>query len=70
MQLCQCWVAALANYNLQLHYKTGKSNVEADALSQMPWQKARSECQNLDCLTVKAIIMGCTNETLLIEAYA
>ena len=29
----QCWVAALANYNFQLHYKTGKSNVEADALS-------------------------------------
>ena len=29
----QCWVAALANYNFQLHYKTGMSNVEADALS-------------------------------------
>ena len=28
----QCWVAALANYNFQLHYKTGTSNVEADAL--------------------------------------
>ena len=32
----QCWVAALANYNFQLHYKTGKSNVEADVLSQIP----------------------------------
>ena len=29
----QCWVVALANYNFQLHYKTGKSIVEADALS-------------------------------------
>ena len=29
----QCWVAALANCNFQPHYKTGKSNVEADALS-------------------------------------
>ena len=29
----QHWVAALANYNFQLHYKTGKSNVEVDALS-------------------------------------
>ena len=29
----QCWVAALVNYNFQLNDKTGKSNVEADALS-------------------------------------
>ena len=28
------------------------------------------ECQDLDCLTVKAIIVGCTTETPLIEAYA
>ena len=44
----QCWVAALANYNFQLHYKTGESNVEADALSQIPWQKTRLVCQDLD----------------------
>ena len=29
----QCWIAALANYNFQLYYKTGKSNIEPDALS-------------------------------------
>ena len=65
----QHWVAALAKYNFQLHYKTGKSNVEADALSQIPWQKVRLECLDLDCLTVKAIIMGNT-KTLLFEAYS
>ena len=32
----QCWVAALANNKFQLHYKTVKLNVEADALSQIP----------------------------------
>ena len=64
------WVAALSNYNFQLHYKTGKSNVEADALSWIPWQKARSEFQDLGCLTVKAIIMGTTTKIPLIEAYA
>ena len=32
----QCLIAALASYNFQLHYKTGKSNVEADALSKIP----------------------------------
>ena len=67
--VCQHWVAALANYNFQLHYATVKSIVEADALSQIPWQKAGSECQHLDCLTVKAIIMGYTTETPLIDAY-
>ena len=65
----QCWVVALVNYNFQLHYKTGKWNVEADALAWIPWQKVRSECQDLDCLTVKAIIGGYTTDTLLIEAY-
>ena len=29
----QCWVVALSNYNFQLYYRTGKSNIEADALS-------------------------------------
>ena len=52
----QCWVAALANYNFQLYYKTGKTNVEADALSQIPCHKARSEYQDLDHQTVKTII--------------
>ena len=55
----QCWIVALANYSFQLHYKTSKSNVEADALSWIPWQKAKLECQDLDNLTVKAIIVGC-----------
>ena len=59
----QCWVAAVAYYNFQLHYKTDKSNIEADALSQIPWQTARLESQDLDYLTIKAIIMGCTTET-------
>ena len=58
----QFWVAALANYNFQLHYKTGKSNVKADALSHIPWQQAELECIDLDCQTVKAIIAGCTAE--------
>ena len=29
------WVTSLANYNFHLHYRSGKSNVEADALSQI-----------------------------------
>ena len=33
------WVASLANYNFHLHYHSGRSNVEADALSQIDWGK-------------------------------
>ena len=29
----QRWVASLVNYDFQFFYKTGKTNVEADALS-------------------------------------
>ena len=32
----QRWVASLANYDFRIFYKSGKSNVEADALSQIP----------------------------------
>ena len=66
----QCWVLALANYNFQPHYKTGKSKVEADALSHIPLQQARLECLDLKCLTVKVIITCCTAETSLFEAYS
>ena len=64
----QCWIAALANDNFQFHNKTGKSDVEADALSPIPWQKADLECT--DGQTVKAIIAGCTAETSFFEAYS
>ena len=33
------WIAGLANYNCHLHYQSGKSNVEADALSRIDWGK-------------------------------
>ena len=29
-----CWVASLANYNFRLHYRAGKANIDADALSE------------------------------------
>ena len=34
----QRWVANLANYNFKIFYKSGKVNVEADALSHTPWE--------------------------------
>ena len=38
-------VAGLANYNLYIHYKSGKSNAEADALSQIDWEKCNNTIQ-------------------------
>ena len=33
-----CWVASLANYNFWLHYWTGKTNIDTDALLRLSWQ--------------------------------
>ena len=35
----QRWVARLADYNFNLHYRSGKCNIDADALSRIPWAK-------------------------------
>ena len=34
----QRWVAVLANYNFKIIYRSGKQNIDADALSQIPWE--------------------------------
>ena len=51
----QRWVASLTNYNCKLHYKSGKLNVEVDALSRIPWEQ-EEELHTLDTIAVKAII--------------
>ena len=39
------WTTGLANYNFHIHYKSGKSNVEADALSRIHWKKGDETIQ-------------------------
>ena len=34
----QWWIASLANYDFTIHYRSGKQNTEADAVSRMKWQ--------------------------------
>ena len=48
----QRWVASLANYDFQIFYKSGKTNIEADALSRIP----RDGHTMLDKPTVKAFM--------------
>ena len=35
------WVASLANHNFKIFYRSGKLNVEADALSRIPWKNTQ-----------------------------
>ena len=45
----QWWVASLANYDFTIHYRSGKQNTEAVALSRIKWQHE-------DEVQVKAIL--------------
>ena len=51
----QRWIASLANYTFGLHYKCGKSNIEADALSRIPHNIERKEVE-ANSESVKAMI--------------
>ena len=48
----QRWIAALVNYNFSLHYKSGKTNVEAYVLSIIP---NRKEEVHIDKDAIRAI---------------
>ena len=65
----QQWVASLVNYNFYLHYKSGKQNVEADALSCILWD--HDEETHIDNVIVKAIMdAGIGGNSTLVEANA
>ena len=49
-------MALLANYNFKIFYKSGKQNIEADALSRIEWEKMEE---------VAALERGCTAESSL-----
>ena len=59
------WIAKLAKFNFTVYYQSGKSNVEVDALSRIPWyQSIRAEA-------VKAIFKAAVEgPDALMEIYA
>ena len=60
----QRWVANLANYTFSIKYKSGKSNVDADALSRNLWD------MQVDTAIVKSIINEeRSTQTPLYESY-
>ena len=64
----QRWVASLANYNFKIFYKSGKLNVEADALSRIPWENTQIE--HMEPLIVKTMLQSkLESETSLPSEY-
>ena len=57
------WTAGLANYNFNIHYRYGKSNVEADALSSIDWEKCDETIQanSIQAIVAAAITVHGTN---------
>ena len=52
----QRWVASLANYNFKNFYKSGKLNIEADALSCIPWEN--TQVDHMEPLIVKTMLQS------------
>ena len=52
----QRWVASLANYNYKIFYRSGKLNVEADALSRIPWEN--TPVDHVEPLIVKTMLQS------------
>ena len=53
------WITSLANCNFHIYYKSGKSNVEADALSRIDWEKCNKTIQPIQFQAiVEAAIAG------------
>ena len=60
------WIAGLANYNFHIHYKSWKSNVDADALSRMAWEKCD---ETIQADSIQAIVAAAiTGDVANIEA--
>ena len=64
----QRWVASLDNYNFKIFYKSGKLNVEADALSCILW--GNTQVDHMEPLIVKTMLQSkLESETSLPNEY-
>ena len=59
-----CWVASLAKYNFRLHYRAGKANIDADALSRVSWPGCMPGNMRT-CIKVTAAAMQAVQEAAL-----
>ena len=55
------WMAQLANYQFDLQYRSGKSNIDADSLSRITWPEdadVDKSVNTIPCQSVVAILQG------------
>ena len=58
----QRWVASLAKYNFTIFHKSGKLNVEVDALLCIPWESTQIE--NVEPLIVRTMLQSKTESEI------
>ena len=69
------WVASLANYNFQLYYRAGKTNIDADALLRVSWPSCMPKASGTHHWITAVAIQALQEATLegptsSIEAYS
>ena len=62
------WIDSLANYNIHIHYKSRKSNIEANASSRIEWEKCNEpiQAESIQAVVAAAIAGDLAN----IEAFS
>ena len=70
-----CWVTSLANYNFRLHYREGKTNIDADALSRVSLPECMPDnlgtSLNVNAAAIRAIQEAALDQPACpIEAYS
>ena len=58
------WVASLANYNFQLYYRAGKTNIDMDALSRVSWPRCMPDTSDMHIQVTAAAVLA-VQETAL-----
>ena len=66
------WVASLANYNFRLHYRAGKANIDADALSRVSWPGCMPDSSGTHLKVTATAVQAVQEATLngTVEAYS
>ena len=73
--MSHCWVASLANYNFQLYYRVGKTNIDVDALLRVSWPDCMPNASGTNCWVTAVTVCAMQEATLKgpaspIEAYS
>ena len=70
-----CWVGSLANYNFQLYYQAGKTNIDMDTLFRVSWRGCMPDTADTHIQVTATAVWAIQEATLkgsmiLIEAYS